>query len=194
MKQNNLFNLILERRSIRLFKQKKVSLDIIKKIIDSARLAPSAANLQFIDYLVVDKLELKEKLFECLRFAAYISPGRNPPKGKRPAFYIILLINKDRAREPNLRDIGASAENILISLLAFNLGGCWLQNIDKEKLKNILNLNEKYAIDSLIAAGFPAESPKLETDSVNIKYWLDRNNRLHVPKRPLSDVLHLNKI
>lgn len=191
---SNLYNLILSRRSVRLFKQKKVSLGIVKKIIDCARLAPSAANTQFIDYLVVDKDELKEKVFECLRFAAYISPGRNPPKGKRPMFYIILLVNKDKAREPNLRDIGASAENILISLLAFNLGGCWLQNIDKEKIKNILNLNTKHEIDSLIAAGYPDESPKLEADSVNVKYWLDKNNCLHVPKRPLSDVWYYNRI
>ena len=123
MTKNNLYKLILKRRSIRLFKQKKVSLGKIKKIIDCARLAPSAANLQFIDYLVIDKADLKDKVFECLRFAGYVSPGRNPSKDMRPALYIILLINKDRVKEPNLRDVGASAENILISLLTFDRSG-----------------------------------------------------------------------
>lgn len=194
MMENNLYKLILERRSIRLFKQKKVSLDIIKKVIDCARVAPSAANLQFIDYLVVDKESLKEQIFDALYFAAYIYPKRTPPLGKRPAFYVILLINKERTKEPNLRDIGASAENMLLSLIAFNLGGCWLQNIEKDKIKKILNIDEEHEIDSLIAAGYPAEAPLLETDSVNIKYWLDEKDYLHVPKRPLSDVLHYNKL
>ena len=194
MTKDNLYKLILKRRSVRLFKQKKVSLDMITKIVNCARLAPSAANLQVIDYLVVDKIDLKEKIFECLKFAAYISPGRNPSKGQRPAVYVILLVNKERVKDLNLRDIGAAAENMLISLLAFNLGGCWLQNIDKDKIKKALNINEKYEIDSLIAAGYPDESPKLEADSSKVKYWLDEKDCLHVPKRPLSDVLHYNNI
>lgn len=194
MTQDNLHKLILKRRSIRLFKQKKVSGNIIEKIIDSARLAPSAANLQFIDYLVVDKDELSSRIFEASTFAAYIYPKRTPPEGKRPVLYIILLINKKRVKEPNLRDIGAAAENILLCLEAFGLGGCWLQNIDKDKIRKALNIGDKYEIDSLIAAGYPAESPKLETDPLNIKYWLDGKDCLHVPKRPLSDVLHYNQL
>ncbi len=194
MTENNLYKLIIRRRSIRLFKQKKVSFDIIEKIIDCARLAPSAANLQFIDYLVVDKDALNKKVFAALTFAAYIYPKRTPPNGREPTFYIILLVNRHRTKEPNLRDIGLAAENILISLLTFNLGGCCLQNIDKDKIRKELKISDNYEIDSLIAAGYPDEAPRLETDSVNVKYWLDDNDCLHVPKRPLKDVLHYNNI
>ncbi|RKY45256.1 MAG: nitroreductase, partial [Candidatus Omnitrophota bacterium] len=45
MKQRNLLFLIFKRRTVRLFKPKKVPLRVIKKLIDSARCAPSAANL-----------------------------------------------------------------------------------------------------------------------------------------------------
>lgn len=194
MVKSKLYELIVSRRSIRFFKQRDVSANIIKKAVNCARLAPSAANLQFLEYLVVKRNDIKEKLFKCLRFAAYIAPKRNPPKDKQPNFYIVLLINKERAAAPNLRDVGASAQNILLSLLSFGVGACWLQNIDKDSLSAILNIGQRYEIDSVIAAGFPGEAPKLETDSKNVKYWLDNKNQLHVPKRPLKDVWHYNCI
>jgi len=194
MADNKLHKLIITRRSIRLFKQKEVSLNIIKKAVDCARLAPSAANFQFLEYLVVKRRNIREKVFGCLRFAAYITPKRNPLPNQQPNFYIILLINKERSKMPNLRDVGASAENIMLSLLSSGVGSCWLQNIDKAGLNRILNIGQGYETDSVIAAGFPAEEPKVEIDCKNIKYWLDNKNRLHVPKRPLNEVWHYNKI
>jgi nitroreductase len=194
MVKTDLYKLIIARRTVRLFKQKKAPLAVIKKVIDAARLAPSAANLQFLEYLVVYKKELRKEVFKHLRWAAYISPKRNPPAGSEPVFYVIILTNSLKSGNPNLRDIGAAAENILISLLAFGLGACWLQNIDKTQLTHILKIKPPLEIDSLIAAGYPAESPKLETDSQNIKYWLDKRNILHIPKRPLKEILHYNYI
>jgi nitroreductase len=193
MAENKFYKLITNRRSTRFFKQKRVPLSIIKKALNCGRVAPSAANLQFIEYLVVNSRDIKEKVFNCLRFAAYIAPKRSPLPSQRPDFYIILLINKGKSPAPNLRDVGASAENIMLSLLSFGVGSCWLQNINKESLNRIFHIGKKYEIDSVIAAGFPDEKPKLETDAKNIKYWLDSKGRLHVPKRPLAAVWHYNK-
>ncbi|MCM8788086.1 MAG: nitroreductase family protein, partial [Candidatus Omnitrophica bacterium] len=134
-----------------------------------------------------------EKIFKTLRWAAYVAPKRNPPPTQRPTLYIIILINKERAIQPSLRDIGAAAENILLSLVSFKLGGCWLLNIDREKLKNILKISDKYEIDSVIAAGYPNEAPILETKEEDFKYWLDEKGYLHVPKRPLKNIFHYNE-
>jgi nitroreductase len=194
MTRTDLYKLIISRRSVRLFNQKPVSLKILKAVINAARLGPSAANLQFLEYLVISEKKAREKVFKALHWAGYVQPRRNPPPALRPMAYIIILINKERAKEPNLRDVGAAAENILLSLLSFGLGGCWLQNIDKESLYGQFKLSPRYEIDSVIAAGYPEESPKLETSSREVKYWLDKNNTLHVPKRPLADVFHHHAI
>jgi nitroreductase len=194
MKLESLYNLILKRRSIRLFKQKEISLKIIKKVINTARCAPSAANLQFLEYLVITRKDLREKIFPCTRWAAYVWPNRVPPSGKRPTFYVVILINKEKTKKPDLRDVGAAAENILLSLLCFDLGGCWIASLDRRKLRKILQLPSKYKIDSIIAAGYPQENPKLETKKDDVKYWLDSKGRLHVPKRPLEEIFHYNTI
>ncbi|MDD3296017.1 MAG: nitroreductase family protein [Candidatus Omnitrophica bacterium] len=192
--KHQLHNLIISRRSIRLFKQKKIPLGIIKKAVNAGRLAPSAANLQFLEYLAVNKPQLCEKIFSFTRWAGYLYPRRMPPEGKKPVAYIFILINKAKTKQPDSRDIGASAENIILSLLSQGIGACWIASLDKEALIKILKIPKNYQIDSIIACGYPAENPKLETGSKKIKYWLDAKGRLHVPKRPLKNILYLNKM
>lgn len=184
------YNSIIRRRTIRLFKQKEVPLATVKKIINAARVAPSAANFQFIEYLVIRDKDLREKVFPHTKWAGYLYPRRIPPQGKRPVFYIFILVNKEKSTKPDLRDVGAAAENILLALSCFGLGGCWIASLNRGSLRKILNIPANYNIDSLIAAGYPDESPKLETSSKTVKYWLDKKGHLHVPKRPLQDILH----
>jgi nitroreductase len=189
----DLYKLILKRRSIRLFKQKKVPLSIIKKSIDAARLAPSAANLQFIEYLIVDDKVLRDKIFALTRWAGYLWPKRVPPKDKRPTAYIIILINNKKTKNPDLRDIGAASQSIILSLLYFGLGTCWIASIDRAAIRKLMKIPRKFEIDSVIAIGYADEAPKLETSSKNVKYWLDKRGRLHVPKRPLKSIVHHNR-
>ena len=54
---NETYRLILKRRSIRKFKPYAVSRRYINKIVNAARLAPSAANLQPLEFIVIDKAE-----------------------------------------------------------------------------------------------------------------------------------------
>jgi len=190
MKNKALYNLITSRRTIRLFKQKKVSLKIIKKAVNAGRLAPSAANLQYLEYLVVTGPRTLEKVFPHTRWAGYLHPRRIPPKAKRPTAYIFILANNKKSKNLDSRDAGAAAENIILSLLTQGVGSCWIGALDREALRKLLKIPAKYTIDSLIACGYPAESPKLETSSKNVKYWLDKKGRLHVPKRSLKDVLY----
>lgn len=194
MKINGINKLITQRRSIRTFNQQNVSLGIIKKAIDAARVAPSAANLQFLEYLVVtDKLKRKA-IFPFTRWAGYLYPKKTPALGYRPTVYVIILANKRRSKYLDLRDVGAAVQNMMLLFSSCGVGSCWIGSLDKEKIRKILKIPSRFVIDSLIAAGYSDESPKLETDSRNVKYWLDQENRLHVPKRPLKDILHYGQI
>ena len=191
-KESKLYKIILSRRTIRLFRKIKVSRSIVRNIIDSARLAPSSANLQFIEYLVVDKPSLNSDVFSCVKFGGYVFPRRVPDKKRAPSFYIIILINKNKSKKPDLRDVGAAAQNILLSCACFGLGACWIANINRIRLRKLLKIPRHLIIDSVIACGPAAEHPILEERADKIRYWLDNNNRLHVPKRPLKEILHYN--
>lgn len=192
MRKNSLYRTILKRRTVRLFKKERISFNTIKKIIDAARLAPSAANLQFLEYLIVDKKDLKEKIFSATKWGGYVYPHRVPSSDKRPYLYIAVLINKKKSRKPDLRDVGAAVQNILLSLACFGLAGCWIASINKRSLRSILGVPDKYKIDSVVACGAPLEAPILEESYYTVRYWLDKDDQLHVPKRPLKEIMHYN--
>ncbi|MFH1877011.1 MAG: nitroreductase family protein [Candidatus Omnitrophota bacterium] len=194
MEYQEFSQLIASRRSIRLFEPRHIPVSMITNALDAGRLAPSAANLQFIEYLVINEPDLCRRVFPCTRWAGYLAGRRNPSPGHEPVAYLAILINTKKSNNPDMRDIGAAAQNIMLSLRVNGVGSCWLGNIDRVGLSEILAIPSGYEIDSLIAAGFPAEDPQLETDDASVRYWLDEYNQLHVPKRSIENIVHYNTV
>ncbi len=189
----NIYETIINRRTIRRFKQKPIPFEILKKIVNAGRLAPSSANLQPIEYMVIDNTDLVEKVFGTLKWAGYISPAGNPPPGERPVAYVVVLANKEKNSGSCERDAAAATENMILVALAEGIGSCWLGAIDINKLSSILDIPEHVNIDSVLALGYSNESPQLEKMKDTVKYWKDETGVLHVPKRKLEDILFYNK-
>lgn len=187
------YNTILLRRSIRRFQQKQISIQVLQKLINAGRVAPSGGNLQPIEYLIVNNEKLLPKIFATLKWAGYIAPKGEPPAGKRPVAYIVVLVNKKITSSNYERDVGAAVENILLTALENDIGTCWIGTVDKKKLRKILNTPEHIIIDSVIALGYLDEAPVMEEMADSIKYWKDENDVLHVPKRRLNAIMHINR-
>ena len=186
------YELILKRRTIRRFKPEQVPEELLNKLVNAGRVAPSGANLQPLEFIVVNNSELVAKVFPSLKWAGYIAPAGNPPEGKRPMAYIIVLINTEIRSNGGEVDAAAAIENMILTALEDGVGSCWLGAIDRDQLRALLNISQKYQIDSVLALGYPDESPVLEEMTDSIKYWKDENGVLHVPKRKFSDIVHYN--
>ena len=188
----SLYALILSRRSIRQFNPEPVPRDILEKLVDAARLAPSAANLQPLEFIVVDDVELRKQIFPCLKWAAYIAPEGNPKPGHEPVAYIVVLVNlqvRDRGYE---RDVGAAVENMILAAWEEGIGSCWILSVERNKVREMLKIAMNYKIDSVLALGYPDEKPIAEDMKDSLKYWKDKEGCLHVPKRILEDIIHFN--
>jgi nitroreductase len=190
---NNIYKTIISRRTIRKFKPKKIVKNILKKLVNAGRLAPSAANLQPLEYFVVSDNDLKKKIFSTITWAKYIEPKGNPGEGEEPAAYIIILINKKINQNPH-EDIGASAENINLAALGEGIACCWIGNFNKRVLIDILQLPDDFIPSLVLALGYPLEKPVIEDIKKNssIRYYKDSSGKLHVPKRRLEDIIHIN--
>jgi nitroreductase len=189
----SLYETIAGRRTIRRFKPEPVSRELLERLVDAGRLAPSAANLQPLEFVVVDEAKLKAEVFPCLKWAAYITPAGDPGAGEEPAAYIVTLANTKIREKMFEYDVGAAMENMILAALAEGVGSCWLLSIDRDKLRVILGVPEEYRIDSVLALGFPAEEPAAEVMGDSCRYWKDAEGRLHVPKRARAAVVHFNK-
>ena len=194
MKPEEIIKVIETRRSIRQFKQKEIPQNIIEKCVALARLAPSARNLQPLEFAYIDESDIVKKIFPLLKWAGYINPAGNPQKGREPVSYLVILVNKDIADNNFKYDVGASIENFILSTWGYGIGTCWLLSINKIELRNLLYIPEVYDIDSVIALGYPDEKPEIVETDENIKYWKDEHCKLHVPKRKMKKIYHLNKI
>jgi nitroreductase len=185
---------IRTRRSVRLYQQIPISFEILRELVDAARLAPSCANVQPLQFIAVWDPEVVSQVFPTLTWAGLIAPQRDPPEGKRPVAYIVVLV------DPGIHyfaadghyDAGAAIENVLLAAWEKGIGACWIRRVEREQLKRILRVPEHLEIDSVISLGYPAERPVTEDANDSTSYYVDDEGTLHVPKRRLCDILHEN--
>jgi len=182
---------ITKRRTIRRFKQDPISLDVLKKLIEAARVAPSGANVQPLRYIVATNPELVQQTFPCLKWAGYIAPAGNPPEGEHPTAYIIVLVNTEDNAGAAERDVGAAVENILLAAVEEGIGTCWIGSVDRKRLRGIYKIPEHLLIDSVLALGYPNEQPVMIEMTDSIRYFKDESGTLNVPKRKLEDILEV---
>jgi len=190
-----IYNAIISRRTIRKFQQKPIKLSILKRIVNAGRLAPSAGNLQPLEYVIAVDDALRERIFPNVRWAAYIAPEGNPKNNERPVAYIIILVNKEISFGSFFKyDVGASAENITLAALEEGIGCCWIGSFNRKKIENILKIPEEYRADLVLALGYPLESPECYEieKGKSIKYYKDTSGVLHVPKRKIADITHID--
>lgn len=184
-------DLVLKNRSYRRFySNEKIELSTIKELIDLARLSASAANLQPLKYIISNEEVKNESIFKTLGWAGYLKDWNGPEQGEKPSAYIVILNDLSLSKNPSL-DVGISAQSILLGAVEKHLGGCMLGNINKKELSLLLNLDENYEINLVIALGKPKEEIIIDPIglSADVKYWRDENAVHHVPKRELHEII-----
>jgi nitroreductase len=189
--KNAAYEKIRSRRTIRKYLQKAVPEQVLLKCVDAARLSPSGGNLQPLRYVIINDPKLLKQVFGTLSWAVFL-PEYYPTEEEMPQAYIVLLLDK-KGRTP-IHD--ASIAAMSISMVAYDegVGSCILASVDREKLRDVLNVPEGFTISLVVALGYPAENPVVEPVKDDaISYWLDENAVLHVPKRDLKDIVRWNK-
>ncbi len=188
----NVYSAIQRRRTIRRFKDQSVPDSVLFKLVDVARLAPSAGNLQPLEYITVSSKKGCDALFPHLKWSKLIKNGE-PPDGRKPVGYVIVLINRDIVSRGGAHDVGAAVQNMLLATIDEGFGSCWLRSIDRSEIKATFKIPDNCEIDSVIAIGKPAESPLSEVAKDSTAYWRDDRGLMHVPKRKVDHIIHREK-
>ncbi|MBO7392908.1 MAG: nitroreductase family protein [Abditibacteriota bacterium] len=183
---------VIATRSIRRFNPvRTISRKELLNLIDTARLTPSAANLQPLKYMAVCEEERLAKVFPHLRWAGYLTDWDGPEEGERPTGYIIILGDKTIS-ENVVYDHSIASLAIMLGATELGLGGCIIGAVDREGLAADMNIDtDRYDILLVCALGKPAEKVMLEEvpEGASIKYYRDANDVHCVPKRTLKEVV-----
>lgn len=196
----DVYQLVTQRRSIREFKDIPVPYEILERCVNSARLAPSAANRQLVEYVIVDDEKLLPGMFDAVAsWFGIARPKEGWPPGRRPKAYIVSLINLEAYAERGvgrtnaLYDVGMAAENIILVAEEEGLGSCAITGFNPNRLRLVLNVPDKYETALMLALGYPDEMPVLEVATDSIERYMDDKGVRHIPKRELKDILHRNR-
>ncbi len=161
---------------------------LLRELVSLARLSASAANLQPLKYMLSYQTSKNNLIFPALSWAGYLKDWPGPEKGERPSAYIIILGDKTIAKTFEY-DCGIAAQSILLGAVEKGLGGCMLGAIDRDLFRKNLNIPQQYDILLVIALGKPKEKVVIEESKGDIKYYRDKDNTHHLPKRPLDEII-----
>ncbi len=158
-------NCIKTRRSIRKFSDKEVPVDIIEKIIEAAKYAPSSHDSQPWQFFIIKSQELKAKLAE-------LDHEDNRPIIINAPALILICIDLEKSPVRFVEDGVLATQNILLASYDLGLGSVYLsgykpEDDKKEKgIRKTLDLKNNLKPIALLPLGYPAESEKLEPKTI----------------------------
>ena len=175
----DILEIIKKRKSIRAYKDKPLPKDTVNSILEAARHAPSARNMQELEYRVITSKSLIEKLSEGIA-AAMKEQGMTPkgPPGHRNFFYgapllIIIIAPKDNLFAPS--DSALAAQNIMLYATSIDLGSCFIgmaRLIEKDKsLRKSLNIGDDMNIEAAVICGYPDEQPEPKEKKLKAEFF-----------------------
>ncbi len=173
----------------RFYGEKEISMKQLEELVELARLSPCAANKQSLKYILVCDRDTNEKIFPLIGWAGYLQDWDGPVDGEHPTGYIIML--RDTSVPQGIPiDEGIAAQSIFLGAAEAGLGGCFIGNVKKKELKEIIGLSDQYEIALLIALGVPKETVVIdEMKNNDVKYYRDETMVHHVPKRSQKEII-----
>ncbi len=185
--ENPVLRTIIERRSVRKYKEQKVPRGLLEKVIEAGNHAPSVDNLQPWRFVVVEDEGVKEKLRKVAvpRWRSIIEglkesdPDRFQIFGKfmgvnDPVYFsapvIIFVIG------PSGVNCALACENMMLAAHALGLGSCYAGwgtlSMEDPDLRQLFMLEEKERVFGPILVGYPEKIPLAPEKKVpNIKWF-----------------------
>ena len=161
-----------ERYSVRKMKPERVKQEDLNKILEAARLSPTAKNMQRERLLVVNTEEGIEKIKQCTLcdFGA--------------TTIIIISYEKDdeqneseESKKYGLIDTGIVATHMCLEATNLGLGTTMVGLFDRELTKKIFNIPAKYQPELLLPIGYIDRKPSI----------------LHERRKPIEELVKYNR-
>jgi len=143
-----IIDMIKDRRSIRIYKDEGIPKGKLDKLLEAARLAPSAGNRQNWKFIVVEDEQIKNQLVNASNNQAFVGT----------ASYVIAGIG-DSVQKWHQVDLAIALEHIALEAVELGLGTCWIGAFNEEEVKKILKIPHDKKVVALLTVGVPAESP-----------------------------------
>ena len=151
----DVFEAIKRRYSCRAYETRPIEQEKLAKVLEAARLAPSAKNLQDWRFVVVTDAKERAKLVEAANNQKFVGTA---------AAIIVACSNSSHVMRCGQAvgpiDVSIALEHIALQAAAEGLGTCWIGSFYPEKVRAVLGIPGDIAIIELMTIGYPADSRK----------------------------------
>lgn len=171
---------IVSRVSITKYRDDGVKREKVARLLEAARWAPSAGNMQVAEYIVVEDDELLEKLSDYARSQRHIEEA--------PLSLVILAdVEKaernyeERGELYALQETAAAMQNVLLEAHNQGLGAAWVGAFDEEQVSTLLTVPDRLRPVAIVTIGHPDEDPEQprKYGITRITYQDTYGNRVH---------------
>ena len=155
----DLYEVILNRRSIRKYKKEKIDDELIDKIIEAGVWAPSAGNLQSWEVIIVKDPKIKDQLAVACYIREFIAEA---------PVVLVMCAHKQKSSTTYdergqelycIQDAACAAQNMLLMIHNLGLGACWNGAFDEDSVSSWLKIPDGVRPVAIITVGYPDEKP-----------------------------------
>ena len=160
------FEAIQRRKSARAYAPTLVPREKLERILEAARLAPSAENRQPWYFIVVTNPEKRKRIAKSGRFAGFLEESP-----------VVIVGCGDRKASPkwHVVDVAIAMQNMVLAATAEGLGTCWIGSFNEGLVRRLLKIPERLKVVALLAVGYPRKKPDL---MAKIVHFIRRKKKL----------------
>ena len=161
----DVFEAIQNRHSVRSYLYDEVPSEKLVKILEAARLAPSAGNIQPWHFIIITNQQIRTKLSRG-RYAKFLVESP-----------IVIVGCGDRRASPNwhLVDTTIAMQNMVLTATSEGLGTCWIGSFKEDQVKKLLDIPERFRVIALLALGYRRKTTGL---SSKVLHFFRRKKKL----------------
>jgi nitroreductase len=146
----------MNRYSVRAYQPRPVPAEALQRILDAARRAPSARNVQEWRFIVVTDDATREALVPAAAMQKFV--------GQAPVVIAGCGTNTDyvmRCGQPAyVIDLAIAMEHIALQAVREGLGTCWIGAFHEPDVKRVLKVPDNVRVVQLMTLGYPADKPR----------------------------------
>lgn len=147
-------DVIRTRRSVREFSDREVSDNVLRDILNAARIAPSGSNRQPWKFIVIRDPARKHRMVEICEDQAFIAE----------APVVIVACGRDikfnrggyMGAMSMLVDVSIAFDHLILAAREKGLGTCWIGSFDNAEAKEFLKVPKDYEVVAITPLGYPA--------------------------------------
>ncbi|OPJ57249.1 nitroreductase family protein [Alkalithermobacter paradoxus] len=144
-----------ERRSIRSYLNTPIEDEKLSRILEAARISPSAKNRQEWKFIVVRNKKIKQRLLPAVNGRNFIVDA--------PVIIVACATEQSFVMpcgQPAYTvDLSIAMSYMILQAQELGLGTCWIGGFFEDQVKDILEIPENVRVVAITPLGYPAENP-----------------------------------